>query len=158
MLRAIFIAVSISVILQVLMMKAAGFAYECCFDIQSGPPLWYALLSSPLGAMASLLPGFIAGWLHPRQGIAAGFITGLIGNAIYSAVFLTIWAAVIEAGPLSVAEMLVRLLFLASSWAFGNAAAGGTAQLVRLQPITRKTRSGLTVRYAVGELKWTRRF
>ena len=65
------------------------------------------------------------------SGIAAGFITGLLGNAIYSAVFLTMWATVIEGGALIVVEMIVRLLFLATSWAFGNAAAGGTAQLLR---------------------------
>jgi hypothetical protein len=131
MFRAIVAGISISVILQVLMMKVAGYAYECCFDAQSAPPLWYAMLSSPLGAAASLLPGFIAGWLHPRQGIAAGFITGLVGNAIYSAVFLTMWSSVFESGAFGIVEMIVRLLFLASSWAVGNAAAGGTAQLLR---------------------------
>jgi hypothetical protein len=142
MLRAIVAAVSVSVTLQILAMKGAGYAYECCFDVQLAPPLWYAMLSSPLGAIASLLPGFVAGWLHPRQGIAAGFITGLIGNFVYSAVFLTMWSTVIEAGALSVAEMILRLLFLASSWAFGDAAAGGTAQLLRsnkrFQPIGRE--------------------
>jgi hypothetical protein len=146
-LRAIVTGVSVCVILQVLMMKAAGYVYDCCVDARAAPPLWYAMLSSPLGAIAGLLPGFIAGWLHPRQGIAAGFITGLIGNAIYSAVFLTMWATVIEGGTLVVVEMILRLLFLATSWAFGNAAAGGTAQLLRsnmrLQPIARDdARSG----------------
>src|SRR4051812_41924687 len=128
MLRAIVTGISISVILQVLLMKVAGYAYECCFETQSAPPLWYAMLSSPLGSIASLLPGFVAGWLYPERGIAAGFITGLIGNTIYSAVFLTMWATVFESGALSVVGMIVRLLFLASSWAVGNAAAGGTAQ------------------------------
>ena len=131
MFRAIATGVSVCVILQVLMMKAAGYVYDCCIDAQSAPPMWYAMLSSPLAALAGLLPGFIAGWLHPRQGIAAGFITGLIGNAIYSAVFLTMWSTVIEGGVLSVGEMILRLLFLATSWGFGNAAAGGTAQLLR---------------------------
>jgi hypothetical protein len=139
--KAVVAGVSVCLILQVLMMKAAGYIYECCVDAQSAPPLWYAMLSSPLGSLASLLPGFVAGWLHPRQGIAAGFITGLLGNAIYSAVFLTMWATVIEGGAFGVLEMTLRLLFLATSWAFGNAAAGGTAQLLRsnmrLQPIAR---------------------
>jgi hypothetical protein len=120
-------------------MKGAGYIYECCLDAEAAPPLWFAMLSSPLGAITSLLPGFIAGWLYPRQGIAAGFITGLIGNFIYSALFLTVWATVVEGGALSVAEAIVRLVFLASSWGFGNAAAGGTAQLLcsnkQLQPI-----------------------
>jgi uncharacterized membrane protein YeaQ/YmgE (transglycosylase-associated protein family) len=142
MLKAIVTGISISVILQVLVMKVAGYAYECCFDAQSAPPLWYAMLSSPLGTIASLLPGFIAGWLYPRRGIAAGFVTGLVGNTIYSAVFLTMWGAVFESGALSFVEMIVRLLFLASSWALGNAAAGGTAQLLRsnkqFQPIGRE--------------------
>ena len=44
-------------------------------------------------------------------------------------------------------EMIVRLLFLATSWALGSAAAGGTAQLLhsikRLQPLARdEKRSG----------------
>lgn len=142
MLKAIAAGVSVCVILQVLMMKSAGYVYDCCLDAQSAPLLWYAMLSSPLGAIAGLLPGFIAGWLHPRQGIAAGFMTGLVGNAIYSAVFLTMWAAVIEGGGVAFVEMILRLLFLATSWAFGNAAAGGTAQLLRsnkrLQPIARE--------------------
>jgi uncharacterized membrane protein YeaQ/YmgE (transglycosylase-associated protein family) len=140
MLRAIVAAVSVAVILQILMMRAAGYAFECCFDAQSAPPLWYAILSSPLGAIASLLPGFVAGWLYSRQGIAAGFIAGLVGNVIYSAVFLTMWATVIDAGALSVAEMIVRLVFLASPWAFGNAAAGGTAQLLRSNKTMEPTR------------------
>lgn len=147
MVKAVATGVSIFLILQVLMMKAAGYVYECCVDAQSAPPLWYAMLSSPLGAIAGLLPGFIAGWLHPRQGIAAGFITGLVGNVAYSAVFLTMWATVIDAGALGVLEMILRLLFLATSWALGSAAAGGTAQLLRsnmrLQPIARAdVRSG----------------
>lgn len=147
MLKAIFTGVSICVIVQVVLMKGAGYVYDCCVDPRAAPPLWYAMLSSPLVAIAGLLPGFIAGWLHPRQGIAAGFVTGLIGNAIYSAVFLTMWATVIEGGALDVAEMILRLLFLAISWAFGNGAAGGTAQLLRsnmrLQPIAREdARSG----------------
>lgn len=147
MLRAIVTGVSVCVILQVLMIKAAGYVYDCCVDPQSAPPMWYAMLSSPLGAIAGLLPGFIAGWLHPRRGILAGFITGLVGNAIYSAVFLTMWVTVIEGGAWDVVEMVLRLLFLATSWAFGNAAAGGTAQLLRsnqqLQPIARDdARSG----------------
>ena len=147
MLKAVVTGVSVCVILQILMMKAVGYVYDCCLEAQSAPPLWYAMLSSPLGAIAGLLPGFIAGWLHPRQGIAAGFMTGLVGNVIYSAVFLTMWATVIEGGGVAVVEIIFRLLFFATSWAFGNAAAGGTAQLLRsnkrLQPIAREdARSG----------------
>ena len=146
-LRALVIGVSVCVMLQVLAMKATGYAYACCFDPQLAPPLWYAMLSSPLGAVAGLLPGFIAGWLYPRQGIVVGFITGLLGNVIYSAVFLTMWDSVIEGGALDVAEVILRLLFLATSWGVGNAAAGGTAQLLRsnkrFQPIVREdTHSG----------------
>jgi hypothetical protein len=116
--------------------------FGCCFDPQSAPPVWYVMLSSPLGAAAGLLPGFIAGWLYPRSGIAVGFLVGLLGNAIYSALFLTMWPTVIEGGFLLVVEMVFRLLFLASSWALGSAAAGGTAQLLRsskpFQPIERE--------------------
>jgi hypothetical protein len=133
--------------LQVLAAKSAEYLFGCCFDPQSAPPLWHAMLSSPLGALAGLLPGFIAGWLYPRSGIAVGFITGLLGNAIYSALFLTLWPTVIEGGFLLIVEMVLRLLFMASSWALGSAAAGGTAQLLRsnkpFQPIAREdARSG----------------
>jgi uncharacterized membrane protein YeaQ/YmgE (transglycosylase-associated protein family) len=141
-LKAIVAGVSVCVILQVIAMNAAGYLYACCLEAQSAPPLWYAMLSSPLGAIVSLLPGFVAGWLYPRQGILVGFITGLIGNAIYSAIFLTMWSSVLEGGAASVAEMILRLLFLATSWGFGNAAAGGTAQLLRSNKLSPSAREG----------------
>jgi hypothetical protein len=60
-LKAVVAGAGVCLILRVLMMKAAGYVYECCVDAQSTPPLWYAMLSSPLGAIAGLLPWFIAG-------------------------------------------------------------------------------------------------
>ncbi|BBA31993.1 uncharacterized protein sS8_0023 [Methylocaldum marinum] len=88
-------------------------------------------MSSPIGALASLLPGFVAGWLARRNPILVGFLAGLLGNVIYSAIFLTQWQPVLEGGPLTVADVALRLVFLGVSWGLVSAAAAGTAQFLR---------------------------
>lgn len=140
MMKALVAGVSASLILQVLAAKFMEVAYECCVSPGATTPLWYAAVSSPIGALISLLPGFVAGWLTPRRAILAGFLVGLIGNTIYSATFLTQWPAVAEDGALGISEMIVRLLILGTSWGFGSAAAGGTAQLLRSNKTIEPTR------------------
>lgn len=131
MMKAVVAGVSVSLILQVLAAKFMQVTYECCVSPGAATPIWYAAVSSPLGALVSLLPGFVAGWWARRRGLLAGFLAGLLGNAIYSAIFLTQWPAVAEGGILGVAEMILRLLILGTSWGLGSAAAGGTAELLR---------------------------
>jgi uncharacterized membrane protein YeaQ/YmgE (transglycosylase-associated protein family) len=79
----------------------------------------------------AIAAGFIAGWLAPRRGILAGFLAGLIGYFIYSAIFFTYWSAVLEGGPSGVIEVLLQTVVSALSWGLSAAAAGGTAQLLR---------------------------
>jgi hypothetical protein len=131
MMKAIVAGISATLILQVTAAKLNALAYECCIGDLSAPPLWLLALSSPLGALISLLPGFVAGWFAPRKAILVGFLAGLLGNAIYSTIFLTDWESVTESGPLTCVEMVLRLLILATSWGLGAAAAAGTAQLLR---------------------------
>lgn len=132
MIKAVVAGVSVSLILQVSAARFMEVTYECCIGPGAATPIWYAAVSSPLGALVSLLPGFVAGWWAARRrALLAGFLAGLLGNAIYSAIFLTLWPAVAEGGILSVAEMILRLLILGTSWGLGSAAAGGTAELLR---------------------------
>lgn len=140
MMKPVVAGVSASLILQVSAAKFMEVAYECCVSPEAAIPIWYAAVSSPLGAFVLLLPGFVAGWWASRGAILAGLLAGLLGNAIYSAIFLTHWSAVIEGGALSIAEMILRLLILATSWGLGSAAAAGTAQLLRSNKIMEPTR------------------
>jgi uncharacterized membrane protein YeaQ/YmgE (transglycosylase-associated protein family) len=119
------------IVLEFLSLRSAEYIYECCTDSNGDVPPWYAMASSPFRALVSLVPGFIAGWLAPRRGILAGFLAGLIGYFIYSAIFFTYWSAVLEGGPSGVIEVLLQTVVSALSWGLSAAAAGGTAQLLR---------------------------
>jgi hypothetical protein len=140
MIKAVVAGVSVSLILQVSAAKFMEVAYECCVSPGTATPIWYAAVSSPLGALVSLLPGFVAGWWARRRALLAGFLAGLLGNTIYSAILLTQWPAVIEGGTLDVAEVILRILILATSWGLGSAAAAGTAQLLRSNKTIEPTR------------------
>jgi hypothetical protein len=115
--------------LQVGLSSFAGYVAECCMNDQYAQPLWYAVLSAPLGGLASIAPGFITGWLAKSKGILAGFMAGLFGSVIYAGTLHTMWHTVVEDG--AVVEMLVRLLALGSGAAIVSAAAAGAAQFLR---------------------------
>src|SRR4029453_3557379 len=110
MIQAIVAGGVTSLALQVAATALAGYVAGCCLDPQSAVPLWYAMVSSPFGALVTLIPGFITGWFFPARGILPGMLAGLLGNAIYSAAFLTMWPSIAEGGLLPVAEMVLRLL------------------------------------------------
>lgn len=107
--------------------------------------VWLTVVSSPVQAIASLLPGFVAGWLAGKRGILAGFLASLIGNIIYSGVFGTFWNSVLEDGGRGVSYIVLWLCFMATSWALYGAASGAAAQLLRsnkvLQDDARKARA-----------------
>ena len=92
---------------------------------------WLTIVSSPMQTIASLLPGFVAGWLAGKRGILAGFLAGVLGNIVYSAVFGTFWDSVLEGGVRSVLYTILWLCFMAMSWGLYGAASGATAQLLR---------------------------
>ena len=93
--------------------------------------MWLTVVSSPVQAVATLLPGFVAGWLGGKRGVLAGFLASLIGNIIYSGVFGTFWNSALEDGGRGVVYTLLWLCFMATSWALYGAASGAAAQLLR---------------------------
>jgi hypothetical protein len=93
--------------------------------------MWLTVVSSPIQALASLFPGFVAGWFAGRRGILAGFLASLIGNIVYSGVFGTFWDSVLEDGASGVFYTALWLCFMATSWALYGAASGAAAQLLR---------------------------
>ena len=131
MIRAVLAGVCVALLLQISQASVAELMYDCCRDSNGGLPIWYALFSSPFGALVALLPGLIAGWLSVSRGIVAGLLAGLLGNAVYSSIFLTMWPAVLEGGASAVLQTVVQSVAFASSWALIAAAGGGTAQLMR---------------------------
>jgi hypothetical protein len=123
------IGIVIALLLQFGLASFAGFVADCCGNGQSAPPLWYAVVSSPLGGLAAVAPGFVAGWLSRRRGILAGFLTGLLGQVIYAGTLHTMWSTVVEDG--AVLEMIIRLFALGLSAAIGGAASAGAALYLR---------------------------
>lgn len=89
---------------------------------------WLTVLSSPIQTIASLLPGFVAGWLAGKRGILAGFLATLLGNIVYSGAFGTFWDTVLEGGASGVFYTALWLCFSAISWALYGAASGAAAQ------------------------------
>ena len=53
----------------------------------SANPFSYYAISNVLFAVASVFPGFCAGWISGRDGILLGALTGFIGSVTYSALF-----------------------------------------------------------------------
>jgi hypothetical protein len=99
--------------------------------MSGGESMWLTVISSPVQTVATLLPGFISGWLARDRGILAAFLAGLFGNVLYSAVFGTIWNSVLVDGLSGVFSTILWLFLMAVSWGLYSAAAGGTAQLLR---------------------------
>ena len=118
-----------ALVLQLGLSSFAGYVAECCMNDQHAQPLWYAMLSEPLGGLASIAPGLITGWLSRSNAILAGFMAGLFGSTMYAGTFHTMWRTVVEDG--AVVEMVVRLLALGSGAAIVSAAAAGAAQFLR---------------------------
>jgi hypothetical protein len=104
--------------------------YLLAIGAQSGIPHWLTLVTPPIQALVVLLPGFVAGWVASCRILLCGFLTGLIGAALHSAIFSS-WRGVAAAG-------LSEMLFL-GGWALSNgivgglfaAAAASTAQVLR---------------------------
>lgn len=99
--------------------------------VSGGETLWLAAISSPVQTVATLLPGFIAGWLARDRGILAAFLAGVFGNVLYSALFGTFWKSVLVDGLPGVSSTILWLFLMAVSWGLYSAAAGGTAQFLR---------------------------
>jgi hypothetical protein len=99
--------------------------------VSGGESMWLTVMSSPVQTVATLLPGFIAGWLAGDRGILAAFLAGLFGNVLYSALFGTFWNSVLVDGLSGLLSTIVWLFLMAISWGLYSAVAGGTAQLLR---------------------------
>jgi hypothetical protein len=48
---------------------------------------WPALIVNALQPLASVVPGFCAGWISWRRGLLIGALTGLLGSAAYGVLF-----------------------------------------------------------------------
>ncbi|WP_116811491.1 hypothetical protein [Steroidobacter cummioxidans] len=92
---------------------------------------WLTVVSTPILTIASLLPGFVAGWLAGKRGMLAGFLASLLGNIVYSGVFGTFWSSVLEDGMSGVFHSALWLCFTAVSWGVYGAASGAAGQLLR---------------------------
>jgi hypothetical protein len=99
--------------------------------VSGSESMWLTAISSPVQTVATLLPGFIAGWLARDRGILAAFLAGLFGNVLYSALFGTFWNSVLVDGVSGVVSTILWLFLMGISWGLYSAAAGGTAQLLR---------------------------
>lgn len=126
MVKAILIGVATAVALS----YGSVALHELAAD-QGAESMWLTIISSPIHAIASLLPGFVAGWLAGKRGILAGFLASLFGNIIYSAVFGTFWNSVLEDGARGVFYTVLWLCLMAISWALYGATSGAAAQLLR---------------------------
>lgn len=129
LLTPILAGIVAALLIQLGLASFAGFVSECCMQDQYATPLWYAVLSSPLGGIAAIAPGFITGWLAQTRKILSGFIAGLLGSAIYAGTLHTMWSTVVEDG--AVLEMIVRLLALGIGAAVVSATAAGAALWLR---------------------------
>jgi len=104
--------------------------YRAAIGGVNGIPHWLMLVTPPIQALVLLLPGFVAGWVASRRVLLCGFLTGLIGGALHSAIFSS-WRGVAAAGLSEVSFLL--------GWAVANGVAGGlfaaaaasTAQMLR---------------------------
>jgi hypothetical protein len=99
--------------------------------VNGSESMWLIAISSPIQALASLLPGFNAGWVARERGVLAGFLAGLFGNVVYTALFGTFWNSILADGMAGAVSMILWLFLMAVSWGLYGAAAGGTARLLR---------------------------
>jgi hypothetical protein len=96
-----------------------------------GIPNWLVLVRPPLQALVVLLPGFVSGWLASRRELLCGFLTGLFGAALYSAMSGDFWRSAAAGGTSEVFFLMGWLLSNGVSGGLLAGAAAGTAQLLR---------------------------
>ncbi|MGN2245027.1 hypothetical protein ACFWZU_16145 [Frateuria sp. GZRR33] len=118
----------------------AGILFYVLFDysavalLHGFPPpglvTFWTVLSTPLGMLATLLPGFISGWLSRNHGIISGFIVGLAGSGAY-AVMAGGVAQYFQVADNQVAVSVTWFVVTCAVQGLYSAAAGGSAQLVR---------------------------
>ena len=131
--RVIAVAVGVSVLFlsQWGLVELSRLLQACCFTSNLVSPLWVGAISNVAFALASLLPGFIAGWISTDRGILLGFLTGAIGSVCYAALFKII---PIDSSWLQIAMSGSTAVWLAGSalgLALTCAAGGGAAQALR---------------------------
>jgi MFS family permease len=97
---------------------------------QPGLVTFWTVLSTPVGMLATLLPGFVAGWFSRSHGIISGFLVGLVGSATHSLLAGSA-AQYFQANASQVAVLVAWLLVMCVVQGLYSAAAGGTAQLLR---------------------------
>jgi hypothetical protein len=96
-----------------------------------GIPNWLTFVTPPLQALVVLLPGFVAGWLASRRELLCGFLTGLFGAVLYSAMLGTFWRDAAAGGTSEVFFLMGWLLSIGVSGGLFGAAAAATARLLR---------------------------
>jgi hypothetical protein len=119
---------------------ALAIALRFCRDevqkhVIAGPngviPHWVPLVAAPIQVLVSLAPGFVSGWVAARRELLCGFLTGLFGSVLYSAMFETFWRSTAAGGASEVLFLVGWALTLGVSAGIFAAAAAGTAKLLR---------------------------
>jgi len=123
-----------------LVATTAGILFYVLFDYSAhalvqhfsppGPVTFWTVLSTPLGMLATLLPGFMAGWLSRNHGIISGFLVGLVGSGAHS-VLAGSAAQYFQVNDSQVAVSVAWFLVMCVVQGMYSAAAGGSAQLLR---------------------------
>ena len=54
-------------------------------------PLWYMLSVEALQSIVAVVPGLLVGYLAPSRGAALGFVVGLVGSIVSSAIYSVNW-------------------------------------------------------------------
>jgi MFS family permease len=122
------VAIAVGILFYVLLDYSA-FALLKHFS-QSGLVTFWTVLSTPLGMLATLLPGFMAGWFSRNHGIISGFLVGLVGSGAHS-VLAGSAAQYFQASGSQLAVLVSWFFVMCLVQGLYSAAAGGTAQLLR---------------------------
>ena len=116
-----------------------GRAIEACCISQNRSAVWVGIAMNLLFTVGILLPGFVAGLVARSKGILVGFLSGLIGGTLYSAVFGLAspvdWGAALTSGT-----MLLSLVGTGITLSVSCAAAGGAAEALRSNTSFERTR------------------
>jgi ABC-type dipeptide/oligopeptide/nickel transport system permease subunit len=107
-----------------------GLFEHCCRS--TGPDVAY--ISSAMRVITAFLyvvPGFAAGFIARSRGILVGFLTGVIGGTVDSALSTATLLHVSSWDELASISRVVSLLSGGVVWSISCAGAGGAGQLVR---------------------------
>ena len=107
--------------------KFFAFTQETCCG-PTGDAFWQILVAAPKGALMTLIPGAVAGWISRDRGLLCGFLVGFLTSALFMTIYGSFWGRPAING--TALHALEFVLICLGGGIFGTAA-GGAAQLVR---------------------------